>query len=69
MKKEGTEYTCDKCGKKMFVPNVDSRFWEIHPEIRKMLDGWNLSETGGKDFCPECNQKYQKIMKKFLEEG
>lgn len=57
------EFTCDRCGKKLYVVKRDAFFLDTEP-----VKDWKIVPLIG-DLCPECWNKYKMISEEFKGSG
>lgn len=70
----GMRVTCQRCGLQTFQKqtgynNVDAAIANRHSfleQFEPMPEGWKIKHEAGGWLCPECVEKYDAIIKKFM---
>ena len=64
MRKEGSQFTCERCGKTVFFDERDfPQGITINNSIGTL--GWDM--VRGEDFCDECMDIFNKWFRDFVE--
>lgn len=70
MKREGVEFTCDRCGMKAFVEYSNGNiglYEEPKGWSTAAKDPTNLKQLGKNisNLCPQCTEEYKKLAESF----
>ncbi|MBE5803330.1 MAG: hypothetical protein E7316_02350 [Clostridiales bacterium] len=61
MKTNKTFITCDRCGQTQEIKQI---VWRTFGHETPPIEGWRAAS--GKDLCPECFEKYEKLFDDFM---